>query len=753
MIPPEERDRAAVSLAFLERFAEDEDRGQRRPLSAYLAMWPGYEDVVEREYAVLTETIAAADGRGADDAPRRLGAFRLERVVGRGAQGVVYRAHDESLDRAVALKVLRRGPADGVRARLRFEREARAAARLDHPCICTVYGTGVDGGHVYIVMRFVEGATLAERIGATDAPPSGEALRALVRAFAGVADGLHVAHEAGLLHRDIKPGNLMWTDSRLVLLDFGLARALDAGAPTLTATGEVFGTPAYMPPEQLRDGANSVTRTADVYALGITLYEAATLRRPFTGDSLEQLYTQVLGGSAPDPRPFNSALSRDLGTVIETAIDPDPLRRYATAADFAEDLRLVLARQPIRARPTPFWLRAYRWTERRPIVTTALLGLVVVAVTVGAIGLWLGETEQQRADRLRGSDARLRAEIDDLTLRGFQIGFGASPYPARRLFDRALELAPTDRAALAGRVLIEMPDTARALEVLDRWVPGLGAGAGSGAVADDDLRWLYGMILAAAGQGEEAKSFLDAIGPSRTALRAFLAGHLEVGNFMPPVGSERAQRAVALFDEAITRAERPRFHHYHSLMMAAMNAGDGATMDRAEQALTHHWPDAQATWEAIAQFRFTTEPERAEAAMRRVLALGPSATANLGLAKMAEHRGDLEAARDHYRSAIDADAQMPQAHWMLAELLQKQGDPEAALTSYRVAVLHAEDAFVAMYRSSFLRAVAGLRDVDRAITLLRAVVDERPDLAAGLRAELVAHFETPSAERIRAALR
>jgi len=259
---PPEPDEMGIVAAFLVRYHEDHVRGVRRPLEEYQALFPGYEAAVAREHAAL------ASGTGGTDALPPIGPYRLIRELGRGGQGEVFLAEDTRLRRRVALKTLRGLALDEPEALARFRREAEVASRLDHPGICTVYEAGLDQGLPWIAMRYVEGESLARKIAdarerkgvasdPTTATTAGPGTRAeamgVVRLLEEAARALHAAHEAGVIHRDLKPANIMVTpEGRPVLLDFGLAREVEGGSgPTLTRTGDLFGTPAYMAPEQI----------------------------------------------------------------------------------------------------------------------------------------------------------------------------------------------------------------------------------------------------------------------------------------------------------------------------------------------------------------------------------------------------------------------------------------------------------------------------------------------------------------------
>ena len=383
----------------------------------------------------------------------RLGSYRLLHELGRGGQGVVWLAEDVALGRRVAVKLLRPGACDSAEALHRFLREAELASRLDHPGICAVYGSGIEGRMPWFAMRHVEGESLAQRLAAGGAPPADRrAVLEVVRLVEETARALHAAHEAGVLHRDVKPGNILLDqDRRPVIADFGLARE-ESGAGAGTLAGDRLGTPAYRSPEQITSGLAAVDRRSDVYALGVTLYEALTLRRPFDAPSAPELERAIVRGDAPRPRQWNRAVPRDLDVVVTTAIDRDPARRYRTAQDFAEDLRRVREREPIRARPAGPWLRARRWAERSPVSAAALASVVLALATGLTTTLML--LGQARAER----DAKERAlgQVRDAERRA-EAGFSG----ATRAIDQMLTQVAVDISLAApgtqmeGRELVE----------------------------------------------------------------------------------------------------------------------------------------------------------------------------------------------------------------------------------------------------------------------------------------------------------
>ena len=410
--------------------------------------------------------------------PRRFGDFEIVREVGRGGMGVVYEAHQRSLNRRVALKVLSNGLGITTNSIQRFQREAEAAAKLHHTNIVPVYFTGEEDRIPYYVMELVDGPALDRVIKwmradrkpndptNDDAPDQGSDASAgatilhgmaspanggssiidnaalsdstgsfgsgtayfdnVARLIANVADALAHAHEHGVVHRDIKPSNLLLSsDGRLSVNDFGLARLLEQ--PGMTVSGEFVGSPLYMSPEQITAGRAPLDHRTDIYSLGATLYELLTLQPPFPGKHRDEVIAQILHKEAKPPRRLNKKIPVDLETICLKAIHKDPDRRYQSAAALAHDLRAYVSRHAISAKRLGLIGRSVKWVKRRP-ATAALI--VVVCISLVTFGVLF---ERNR-----------RIQRDDALDRGFIHAMGGDLASASRELERAAGLGASE---------------------------------------------------------------------------------------------------------------------------------------------------------------------------------------------------------------------------------------------------------------------------------------------------------------------
>ena len=309
------------------------------------------------------------------------GDYELLEEIGRGGQGVVYRARQKSLNRTVALKVIGLGHLAAEAQLKRFRLEAEAAARLDHPRIVPIHEVGERDGYYYFSMNFVEGGQLDEVV--EHEPLS---IRRAVELIAMLARAVHYAHEHGILHRDIKPGNILLDQKgEPHLTDFGLARLVETES-TVTRTKEVFGTPSYMAPEQVtRD--RTLTSATDVYALGAVLYQLLTGHPPFEGGTTYETMRLLLETEPRPPRLLNPKIDRDLSTICLKCLEKDPRRRYPSALALAKDLEHWLKHEPILAKRSGFFTHSRKWVRRNPS-TSVLVTLLVALAVVLSVTVW-----------------------------------------------------------------------------------------------------------------------------------------------------------------------------------------------------------------------------------------------------------------------------------------------------------------------------------------------------------------------------
>ncbi len=419
------------------------------------------------------------------------GDYVIIRELARGGMGVVYKARQVKLNRVVALKMILAGQLAGEADVKRFHLEAEAAANLDHPGIVPIYEVGMHEGQHYFSMGYVDGQSLAHRVATGPLSP-----RDAAQLLGQVAEAVQYAHERGVVHRDLKPANvLLDAKGQPKVTDFGLAKKLE-GDSGLTASGQVMGTPSYMPPEQA-EGRADVGPLADVYSLGAVLYHLLTGRPPFQSARVMDTLLQVLEREPVPPRQLNRDVPRDVETICLKCLRKDPSHRYGSARELGADLQRFLDGEPIAARPVSGRERMVKWCRRHPSIAALTLGIVLVAMVGGAGVIW--QWRQAVANANAADQARVAAE---------------------RALDRSRRLAYAANLHLAER---ELKDAAvsRVQEILDDLRPERLGGA--------DLRgfeWHYlrgqchGELLTIRGQAPELRDVAVSPDGSRIAAAA-----------------------------------------------------------------------------------------------------------------------------------------------------------------------------------------------------------------------------------------
>jgi serine/threonine protein kinase len=403
---------------------------------------------------------AGSPGRPGENIPD----FELLGLLGHGGMGVVYKARQISLPRVVALKMIRTGDRASPDLLARFQAEAEALARLQHPNIVQVYKVGAHDGCPYLAMEVLDGGGLDRQLAGRPQPP-----RAAAELVETLARAMHCAHARGIVHRDLKPANILLqrrtttdntdsTDEKKCeaslsvlsvlsvvdfipkIADFGLAKRLEAGRAQ-TLTGAVLGTPSYMAPEQAAGAAHAAGPPADVYALGALLYECLTGRPPFRGPSPLETLRQVQTEEPVPPSRLQPGVPRDLETVCLKCLQKEPGKRYASALALADDLRRFLGNEPVRARPVSRPERAVKWARRRP-AAAALVGLsTLLVVGGGAEACWHVARVRAERDAAERNFRRAFRAVDEMLAQVAEEPPAGEPRTAegrRELLERAL---------------------------------------------------------------------------------------------------------------------------------------------------------------------------------------------------------------------------------------------------------------------------------------------------------------------------
>ncbi|MEZ6197894.1 MAG: tetratricopeptide repeat protein [Planctomycetota bacterium] len=684
----------------------DDDDGRPTAADETIRVWDETVDISD------ATVVGGAMPSGPTETGTSIGRYRLIRELGEGGQGQVFLAEDRELHRQVAFKILGRAASASEMARLRFRREAEIASRLNHPHICTIYEFGEVEGLPFMAMEYVEGESLSERIKRVAADPSAsrtglrlgpsrdsDAARAASRSRSGgslgvarfietVARALHAAHEAGLVHRDIKSGNIMIDrEGQPVILDFGLARGTDSDTHTLTRSGDILGTPAYMAPEQITQGGRHADHRSDVFALGVVLYECLTLRRPFDGHSLEALYQAIVGKEPLAPRRIDPSVPRDLEIVVQTALDKDRSRRYQSAFDLAEDLRRVREHEPILARPAGLVLRLRRWAQRKPAIAALLVVMAIAIPTIAA--LTTRHFAMLPQVRLQEAAERRQKVENELTTAIALIAPGDTEGGARHL-EAALRLDPDSVEALGMLVYARMQkDPPEALKILEAHR--------ELAQRHSSLGALRARVLRRLGRDEEASrikvdapaNHVDWYLQGCAALDAGAAG--EAGGY--------ADALTAFFNAAVTSPVR-RTAYYFQIAFAIHGLGGAADPELsalAIEALTNDRPEDPEAWYFAGVIARTMDLERSIELNRRALAIRPDPRyfQNLGAAlqSLERHEEAVEARRacvatypdsaiDHYflHAALDAAGQAAEA----VAALRRAIELDPARTDWRI---------------------------------------------------------------------
>jgi serine/threonine protein kinase/tetratricopeptide (TPR) repeat protein len=713
--------------------------GQAEPFSELMQRHPELRERLERiaeADRLIRQGLRGGEPPGGAVEPRRapgrlVGDFLLLREIGRGGMGIVFEAEQISLRRRVALKILPAHSTLDERARARFRQEAEIAGRLRHPGLVDVHQVGeLDGVH-FMAMELVAGAPLAELIErmrseavpgarqgritnllpvcapATAGPPGSDGARreasgqhegarrkstapssksyieSVVKLVIQVADALDHAHRHGVLHRDVKPSNiLVRPDGTPVLTDFGLAR--QAGLPHLTQTGEFAGTPHYVAPEQAVGGGSQVDARADVFSLGATLYELLTLQHAFPGRTVHEVLGRILMKDPVSPQRHNPALAADLVTIVLKSLEKQPASRYQSMGAFADDLRAFIEYRPIQARPIPAPARALRWARREPLKAAFA---AVLALGVPSTLLLLTEIHSTSGELAakEGEIAAQERELQEQLLEQAFLELGLDePRAAERIFRGALERWPDSVDGRAGLVLALLRqgrpgDSLKALAAWDRL---------------STLERLRVAALREFGDPEGAAALERSLAEPATALERYLEGLRLLGEI--PVGAdvqphpgyrrEEALDSVSLLEAAV-EADPGRALYAFGLALACNAERDPGRAGRVAAAIVERWGIEAMAWFYAGMAREAIGPQEALRSYQRALELDPSfAPAEERAAILLGALGDAEAALERMRALVQRHPGVASHQANLAFLLWSQGRFPEAVEAARQAV-------------------------------------------------------------------
>ena len=705
-------------------------------------------------------------------APERLGEFRLLERLGGGGMGVVYRAIQEPLDREVALKLNRPEQRFFAGALPRFRREVEAVARLKHPGIVQIYAVGEAEGVPYFAMERVDGCTLGdalealqgrdphalrgadlarvvceaakEEFQADELPPlyAGNWSDTCARVVRAMAEALEHAHRAGVLHRDLKPSNVMLTpDGRVMLLDFGLASI--EGTQRLTRTGNQVGSVPYLPPEVLSEADPTYDARADVYELGVTLYEALCLRLPYEAPSVVRLAQSIVEGRHATPASHNPDVPPELAVVCAVAMEREPARRYPSAEALAHDLSNVLERRPIRARATGLSLRLKRWVQRHP--GEALAAVLASVLLVGGPSLFAWQTvraaravEQEGRNALRFLESALEAVSQSLVALG-----GAEvrdvPHLARKqreLLERALALyadiadaqAQSDASAVLGAELQALSDDA--LSVL--------------AGIYDQLGELEQSRAAWQSLEESAERRLERSPTDRTA-RAHLA-QASLGLASDATEAAELQRAQSLVQRGLTQLDADSAESADQLLRARLLQAGARARSRsgdnrgAIDALLNSLPPLQRAAERDPALVLGVAELELELGGLQFLELEREGARRSYEGALARLRARLESTDERVRT-LDS---IVRAHMNLGQLAKSEFDTAASLREYEAALAIQTDLARSFPDSRFRQ--DQLADAQQSLAIMLDFLTERRAEGYALLQEALATRERQWAE-------
>lgn len=607
--------------------------------------------------------------------------YDVQSVLGRGGMGVVFRARQRALNRPVALKMMLADVYASPSEVQRFVREAEALSQVRHPNIVAVHDAGESAGRPYFAMELVEGGTLAQELGGQPRP-----IRAAVELAARLARAVNAAHEAGIIHCDLKPANvLLDAGGTPKVADFGLARRIVL-AESHTGSGRVLGTPSYMAPEQVRGSTKDVGTAVDVYALGAILYEMLTGRPPFRSESPVATQMQVLERDPVPPSQLNAKVPRDVETICLKCLRKEPDGRYASAAELADDLERFVGGLPIRARPIGATERALKWCRRRPSVALAIAVTALAISAAAAGGIWLYQEEQARRTDAIVRRESARASIETALPSVLELVKSKRWVEARGMLGTArVHLADADSSEITER-LATMEEDLEVAEELERIYQSF-LGVDIAGYTYAPAREAYSRMLRRIGLGRDVGIEVAAARARQSLIREELLVALDLAACAENVDGDHAERDRLL---AIGRVASPdplqdRFRDPDVWGDVEQIRRLFEAAQLAEQSLPSH--QVFLICHRLSKEMSTQGTRSVVEALREAQLAAPSDPwLNLTLAEALRLGGDLEGALQFYRTTTALQPENVVAWCALGWALKHTGDPVGAMAPLQKAI-------------------------------------------------------------------
>ncbi|KAA3605538.1 MAG: tetratricopeptide repeat protein [Planctomycetota bacterium] len=667
-------------LAYLDML---QDEGQPSSRKEFISQYPHQVQTFLRQLFDRAKELTRMRDAYSLRPRETFGDYRLIEELGKGGMGVVWKAEQISVGRKVALKLLQPNVLLTDTVLQRFQREALLTARLEHPAIVTVFAVEARADCPFIVEELVEnGRTLAHHLEEIRRMPKlpPNYFQATAEMFLEVADAFDQVHREGVIHRDIKPGNLLMTPkNKLKIADFGLA--FEDQAIPLSATDTFAGTPHYLSPEQISGRSQDLDPRTDVFSLGVTLYEALTLTPAFGTGTRTQILQRISEVDPVEPRKYQAKVPRNLSTICMKAIEKDRRRRYASMDAFASDLRRFLKEEPIQAKPASLTYRGSKWIKRHRAKSVAAALLLVGLPVVAALGQWIvthwDDVQAQVSDR-RTQNAEYWVQEGFLQLGEVQT------QAALHSFRRSMEIQPSPEGLMGWiQALLRSQKPDEALDLLNHHCELQNR--------FPDLIRVKVLIHRAKDQKEVAESIMNERREPSTAAGWFLEGQLllaEAVQNKEQKDPDTFQAAIRAFQTATYLAESKALYFFQFSRALFLSESEHDLAAPLAAAIQARWPESSyARYHCGLLYDHTEEWEKAKEHYQRSVELNPSFSLghhNLGVALF--HLKQFSEATSAVHRAIDLNPDYAKAYSSLGVILRLQGQWKEAVSAFQEAI-------------------------------------------------------------------